>query len=429
MRIATVLSFLLVPLVSCHNAIRDSSILDNSFEIARLLNPLTTRHTSSHARAHRRASKLLQAKAPALPPGWTSKGCFTDISTKRALSSYSTSTNTNTPNACIATCQGKGYSLAGVEYGKECYCANKITVSSSPSTGQPAAAGDCSMACSGDSSQTCGAGNRIAIYSYAPPLPTGWSVKGCYTDSTSNRALKGYSTTTSSNTPTSCAVTCASKGYTYAGVEYSTECYCSNTITTTSATGQLAPSSDCNMACSGNAAQICGGSGRITILTSSSGTTTTTTTTTSTTTSATSTPTGWSLLGCYQDGPTRALQGKEVTSSSNSPAFCTSTCAAAGYTLAGVEYGTECYCANTITVSGTVGTIQPNSGCSMPCAGDSTKSCGGGYLLDLYSLGTSTTNTTTTATTTTTSPTSTPTTPTGWTVSLFTRLSISGKFG
>ena len=71
--------------------------------------------------------------------------------------------------------------------GKECYCANKITVSSSPSTGQPAPAGDCWMPCSGDSSQTCGAGNRISIYTYAQPLPTGWSVKGCYTDEISNR--------------------------------------------------------------------------------------------------------------------------------------------------------------------------------------------------------------------------------------------------
>jgi hypothetical protein len=71
--------------------------------------------------------------------------------------------------------------------GQECYCANKITVSSNPSTGQSVSASDCSMPCSGNSLETCGNGNRIAIYLYTQPLPSGWSVKGCYTDSSSNR--------------------------------------------------------------------------------------------------------------------------------------------------------------------------------------------------------------------------------------------------
>lgn len=79
MRIAAVLSFILIPLVSCHNVMRDSSPLDSSFELARLLNPLTVRHASNHGRSHRRASRHLQARAAALPPGWTSLGCYSDM--------------------------------------------------------------------------------------------------------------------------------------------------------------------------------------------------------------------------------------------------------------------------------------------------------------------------------------------------------------
>jgi hypothetical protein len=125
----------------------------------------------------------------------------------------------------MSTCLSRGYSLAGVEFG-QCtlrphFCviltsenlkrksaiavsrtfrqylprnlntspnsANQVVTSSNPSTGQSTALSDCSMACSGDSSQTCGGGNRIQIYTYTAPLPSGWSNVGCYTDDTSDR--------------------------------------------------------------------------------------------------------------------------------------------------------------------------------------------------------------------------------------------------
>ena len=83
--------------------------------------------------------------------------------------------------------------------------------------------------------------------------------------------------------------------------------------------------------------------------------------------------------------------------------------------------GTECYCANQITINGEVGTVKPDSECTMPCAGDPAKKCGGGYRLDLYSA-----TPPATTTTTTTSPTPTPTQPSGWTVSLTACLLICG---
>src|SRR6266851_4167521 len=68
--------------------------------------------------------------------------------------------------------------------------------------GAPTPAGDCNMACSGNSSETCGGPNRLNVYNYTgtnlPPigsgggptgssvfpvlsgLPTGWSYNACW---------------------------------------------------------------------------------------------------------------------------------------------------------------------------------------------------------------------------------------------------------
>ena len=59
-----------------------------------------------------------------------------------------------------------------------------------------------------------------------------------------------------------CVNFCTSKDFPYAGVEYSAECYCGTSLAATSA---KVADSDCNMACSGNAAEPCGGASRLTL--------------------------------------------------------------------------------------------------------------------------------------------------------------------
>jgi hypothetical protein len=50
------------------------------------------------------------------PAGWSSYGCMTEATSGRALSKYSFSSSSMTPQLCMTTCQSKGYSLAGTEY-------------------------------------------------------------------------------------------------------------------------------------------------------------------------------------------------------------------------------------------------------------------------------------------------------------------------
>jgi hypothetical protein len=53
----------------------------------------------------------------ALPAGWTAGGCRTDVP-GRALRGYSFAADNMTPGLCIATCQGRGFSIAGAEWSR-----------------------------------------------------------------------------------------------------------------------------------------------------------------------------------------------------------------------------------------------------------------------------------------------------------------------
>lgn len=65
--------------------------------------------------------------------------------------------------------------------------------------------------------------------------PSGWNLfiksgndgGGCYVDNGSARALTGYSGNDANNGLQSCLNTCQSKGFTYGGVQYGTQCYVS----------------------------------------------------------------------------------------------------------------------------------------------------------------------------------------------------------
>lgn len=198
-------------------------------------------------------------------------GCYTDSTSPRALASYATSsTSSNSPSWCQSTCLTAGYSLAGVEYGFQCFCANSITTSSS--SGVSVAASDCSEVCPGNSSQTCGNGNRIYIYSYTTPSSTSTS------SSSTSTTLATASTTSSSSSTQS-------------------------TTTTTSAIS--------------------------------------TTTSSAAQTTSSAVTTGWVNLGCFTDTSSRLLASFEQDISGMTTSSCQSLCLGKGYSYAGTEYG-EC---------------------------------------------------------------------------------------
>lgn len=90
-----------------------------------------------------------------------------------------------------------------------------------------------------------------------------WTYRGCYDDDNNHRLLNstGYYGP-DNNTVSSCNDFC--EGYRFFGVEYSAQCFCSNSLDTTSET-YLASDANCNFACCADRTISCGGLGHISV--------------------------------------------------------------------------------------------------------------------------------------------------------------------
>ncbi|KAF3905657.1 hypothetical protein ABW21_db0206699 [Orbilia brochopaga] len=377
---------------------------------------------------------------------WDYLGCWTDDVANRSLGDLSENVPDNNRQNCSTFCAG--YKYFGVEYSSECYCGQVLG-------GSSALESDCTAACSGNSSQTCGGSNRLNVYQAkqtftstgSTSTPTLWQDMGCYKDYTGNRTLVDKVTTSTNNSAAFCYSFCGPLGYKYFGTEYSNECYCGNAIV-----GTGAPiSSGCTYKCTGDQNQLCGGSNRInmymvgdfrspgTTTTTTSGTTSRTTTTTispsstsntqsstslsttstiSTTTSSTAGPTivpsygNFVFLSCWADSTlNRALAGWGLDPGSDmTVGKCLDYCATKQYV--GLEDGRECWCGDSLAN----GQAAVSTDCNEPCSGAAGQLCGGPQRLAIYQkvsnnpVPTTTTSGTATRTATTTSATSTTTT-------------------
>ncbi|GAO46748.1 hypothetical protein SAICODRAFT_28840 [Saitoella complicata NRRL Y-17804] len=95
--------------------------------------------------------------------------------------------------------------------------------------------------------------------------------------------------------------------------------------------------------------------------------------------------TGWHYLGCYNDSSSRTLPKQTWLPATTKPSeSCMDACAAAGYTLAGLEYYGQCFCGNSLANGGIP---RPDQECWMPCSGNSTQTCGGDWRLTVYQVG------------------------------------------
>jgi hypothetical protein len=91
----------------------------------------------------------------------------------------------------------------------------------------------------------------------ATPLASGRYL-GCFKDqgaatATQGRDLNGALFNDARMTPAACVKACRDKNFAYAGVQYSSYCFCGNSY------GSSGPADNCNMRCSGNAGEACGG--------------------------------------------------------------------------------------------------------------------------------------------------------------------------
>ncbi|KAK4213652.1 WSC domain-containing protein [Rhypophila decipiens] len=187
--------------------------------------------------------------------GWVREGCYTEANGQRALSDVSFYNDAMSLEKCAAVCHG--YAWFGVEYGRECYCGNTLNKGS-----VPAAPAECNFPCPGKLSQTCGAGNRLSLYSAeddvatsSTTVPTSTSAPGTTTTSspaqTSTSALSTTTTSTISTTSSSSTSAGPTTSTTSTTRTTSTTSTTSSTLSTTT-TSATAPSSTPNLLVNGD---------------------------------------------------------------------------------------------------------------------------------------------------------------------------------
>ncbi|KAM9847095.1 sialate:O-sulfotransferase 1 [Aulostomus maculatus] len=92
-------------------------------------------------------------------------GCFLHNASDRALGgTVLYDLRKMTSSLCQDTCSESGYQFAGLEYGAECHCGNRIK---SPKTPEE----DCSLECRGERGSPCGGVGRLSIYKVEEQLP------------------------------------------------------------------------------------------------------------------------------------------------------------------------------------------------------------------------------------------------------------------
>ncbi|KAI2618886.1 glyoxal oxidase N-terminus-domain-containing protein [Hypoxylon sp. NC1633] len=195
-----------------------------------------------------------------------------------------------------------------------------------------------------------------------------WQYSGCYVDV--GRTINAASTTSDTMTLEKCIEFCDDQDFAYAGAEYHDECYCGNELAT--GADEVEDSTECSTECSGNSTEACGGPDRLTLFFNPYNTG----------------PepnlgiANWTHIGCYSEGTRgRALTfGAGLSSTQMNAANCTAACRAAGYILAGTEYGAECYCGNTVAN----GAAPAEDGCDMTCNANKSEVCGGPNRLNVY---------------------------------------------
>ncbi|KAH7319166.1 hypothetical protein BKA65DRAFT_609130 [Rhexocercosporidium sp. MPI-PUGE-AT-0058] len=365
---------------------------------------------------------------PTTNPGpglWEFSGCYTEGIAGRALDhgvAVVGGSNNMSVSNCVTACQGAGYNLAGVEYSGECYCDNSILNGATLAPREYLAALCFAMAtslstaedhldwmsmtstgCTRNQVVTSSSSTVSSAATASPTLgnkPTvgSYNYYQCRTEGVGIRALSGAASANDLMTIEMCAASCT--GYTYFGTEYGRECYCGNSF---GAGSTVAPTIDCSFTCGGNLYEYCGAGNRLTVyalngtaLPSTSSVSSSSTqaptgvsssVSTSTAPASTGFPTGWTSQGCWVDGLNgRILKQQQPDNAQNTLETCVRTCAGLGYTIAGAEYGTECYCDNFVYNGGALATAQTD--CNIPCPGKSSEMCGAGGRISMYSKGT-----------------------------------------
>jgi hypothetical protein len=208
--------------------------------------------SSTPAKFNAAATSAVAPVPTTIPTGWTYKGCYVDGPGYRIMGFQQADSSSQTVASCSSKCASLNYTIAGMEYSSQCFCDNFIRQNGSLASLDS----QCSMACSGNSSQACGGPDRLSVWSsqttlkvlkkpIAYPTVGNWTYQGCVADPPGvdawNRTFPWQLINGTGNSPAWCLGQCAQYGYMTGGMEYGTECYCGDFKGATAM-----PETDCN---------------------------------------------------------------------------------------------------------------------------------------------------------------------------------------
>ncbi|KAL8719798.1 MAG: hypothetical protein Q9225_003233 [Loekoesia sp. 1 TL-2023] len=249
--------------------------------------------------------------------------------------------------------------------------------STSTSSNSQSASQTSSSSTAATSSTSTASSSSSSASSSATGLPSGWKYKGCYVDNVNGRILLNGQPASSTQTVEKCVAACQAAGYSVAGLEYSTECFCGNALVNGPAP---AAESQCSMNCGGDPTEKCGGGSRMSVYYTGD-----LIIYPVATIQKTDLPGKWEYKGCISEGTDKRIwKYQTILTKTNSATECLSRCAQFGFMAGGMEYGTECFCGDVVDIENNGGTVRPETECKTTCPGDPRYLCGGGSRLTWY---------------------------------------------
>lgn len=88
-------------------------------------------------------------------------GCFQDIHAKRMFTLVNYLDKTNSVYNCGSYCQENLYVYAGLQYGRDCWCSNRLN---DTITYPKLFESSCTMSCPGNQAEKCGASGIMSVY-------------------------------------------------------------------------------------------------------------------------------------------------------------------------------------------------------------------------------------------------------------------------
>lgn len=200
-----------------------------------------------------------------------------------------------------------------------------------------------------------------------------------YSDNANGRILSNGQPESNTMTVESCIATCSRLGFSIAGLQYTSQCFCGNSIVNGGAVA--ASDTQCGMPCGGAPAEACGDANRMSVYSTSANFSTVPVPTVQNATL----PTGWKYSGCVTDGAQqRTLPNFFEMIDTLTPELCISKCAEFGYSAAAMEFGRQCLCGDPSDVVASGARTVADGQCTYPCEGNPAVICGGPNLMSYY---------------------------------------------